>query len=663
MPARRMPPFRAHALLLLPLLALVLGGCGNDPNLGPLHEKRADGKPWLVRYTYMPDDPRSLDPQFAYDQMSRRLLEPVVDTLLEYHPFKTDPYEVMPSLLEAMPERTRNADGTEFYTCRLKSGIFFHDDDCFPGKKGRELTVQDVEFGWKRMADPKVECPALSALQDYIVGLGETYEAAKKSGTFDYAQPLKGFEIVDAQTFRVHLLKPYPQIIYWMAMHFMAPVAPEAVAYYDGLEHADGPHGESVLRPAFKWHPVGTGAFQIVEYKPAARVRMVRNPKYHTVAFPSDGYPPDRADFLRQFAGQPVPLVDEIQITIFREQTPIPVLFKQGYLDSMGVSKDAFNRTVTTTGELTPMYRQRGVLLEKDLDVSTFFISLNIQDPVMGSNKKLRQALSCAFDAQSYVDIFWNGVAPPAEQLMPPGIFGYEKDYRNPYRFNLAKANQLLAEAGYPDGIDSKTGRQLELNMEASATGSEERQMTEFVQKGFEQLGIRVHVVENTFAELLAKEDNGNFQILEGTGWGADYPDPENFYMLLNSRNFPPEGKNVSRYKNPEFDKLFDQMATMDNSPERLALVDKLRDIINEDCPQIFTFHKAFYTTTQPWARRTSSNMLLEGAFKYQQVEPVLRAKMQREWNQPPTWPPFVLALAIAGAIGYAIWFNRHRNV
>lgn len=663
MPPRRIPPFRALALLLLPLTALFLAGCGNDPNLSPLHEKREDGSPWLVRYSYMPDDPRSLDPQFAYDQMSRRLLEPVIDTLLEYHPFKTDPYEVMPALLESMPERAKNADGTETYTCRLKSGILFHDDACFPGGKGRELTVQDVEYGWKRMADPKVECPALSSLQDYLVGLGDTYEAAKKSGTFDYAQPLKCFEIVDEHTFRIHLLKPYPQIIYWMAMHFMSPVAHEAVEFYDGKEHNDGPHGENVLRAAFKWHPVGTGAFQLTEYKPAARARLIRNPHYKTVVFPSDGYPPEKADFLKQFAGKPVPLCDEIQVTIFREQTPIPVLFNQGYLDSMGVNKDAFNRVVTTARELTPAFKARGVTLEKDFDVSTFFISLNMQDPVIGSNKKLRQALSCAYDGQSYVDIFWNGVSPVAQQLMPPGFFGYEKDFKNPYGYNLEKAKQLLAEAGYPNGIDSKTGRQLELNMEASANGSEERQMTEFVQKGFEQLGIKVNVVENTFAELLRKEDAGTFQILEGTGWGADYPDPENFYMLLNSRNFPPEGKNVSRYKNPEFDKLFDQMATMDNSPERLKIVLQLRDMIAEDCPQIFTFHKAFYTTINPWARRTSSNMLLEGAFKYQQVDPVLRAKLQREWNRTPAWPPFVLAFAVVGAVGYAIHLNRKRNV
>jgi ABC-type transport system substrate-binding protein len=648
---------------LLSLTATFFAGCGNDPNLKPEHEKRADGSPWEVRYAAMPDDPRSLDPQFAYDQMSHRLLEMVMDTLLEYHPFKTDPYQVMPALLESMPERAKNPDGTETYTCKLKRGILFQDDPCFPGGKGRECTVRDIEYAWKRMADPKVECPALSALQDYIAGLGETYEAAKKAEKFDYSKPLKGFEIVDDQTFRIHLLKPYPQIIYWMAMQFTSPVPPEAVAYYDGQKHPDGPNGEMVLRPQFKWHPVGTGAYHMVEYKPASRVRMVRNPNYHTVAFPTDGYPPDRADFLQQFAGKPVPLVDEVQITIFRETTPIPILFKQGYLDGMGVGKDAYDRTVTTTHELTPQYKSRGVRLEKDLDVSTFFISLNMQDPLLGTNKKLRQALSCTYDGQSFVDIFYNGVAPIAQQLTPPGIFGYDKDFKNPYGFDIAKGKKLLEEAGYANGIDPKTGLQLVLTMDSSATGSEERQMTEFVQRGFEQLGIKVNVVENNFAQLLAKEDNGNFQILEGTGWGADYPDPENFYMLFNSRNFPPEGKNASRYRNPEFDKIFDEMATMDNTPARLELVNKLRGMLAEDCPQIFTFHKAFYTVVQPWARRTSTNMLLEGAMKYQQVDPEMRARLQQEWNHTPSWPPYVLAFLMAGAFGYAVWFNRHRNV
>lgn len=653
---------KLNLLAALGAVAALLGACSNDPHPKPQHEKRPDGSPWLVRYSYMPDDPRSLDPQFAYDQMSRRILEPVYDTLLEYHPFKVDPYEVMPALLEAQPERVKNADGSETYVCRLKSGLLFHDDPCFPGGKGREITSRDVEYAWKRMADPRVQCPALSALQEFVAGLADLYEGAKKTGTLDYSQPLKGFEVVDDHAFKVHLLKPYPQIIYWMSMHFTTPVAREAVEYYDGKEHPDGPGGKMVLRPAFKWHPVGTGAFIMADYKPASRVLFVRNPNYRAVTFPADGYPASRAPLLKPLAGHSLPIVDELQLTIFRETTPIPVLFRQGYLDGMGVNKDAFNRVVTTSRELTPEFKERGVTLEKDVDVSTFFISLNMQDPLIGSNRKLRQALSCSFDAQSYVDIFWNGVAPTAEQMMPPGLAGYEKDYLNPYRFNLDKARRLMAEAGYPNGIDAKTGKQLVLTLDSAAVGSEERQMTEFVQKGFEQLGVKVNVVENTFAALLAKEDAGTYQILEGTGWGADYPDPENFYMLLYSKNFPPEGKNVSRYKNPEFDKLFEQMATMDNSPERLAIVNKLRAIIAEDCPQIFMFHKAFYSAVQPWAPRVSDNMLLEGAAKYSVANPELRAQKQREWNRSPFWPIGLAGVLVAGAIGYAVRLNRRRN-
>ncbi len=89
----------------------------------------------------MPDEPRSLDPQFAYDEESQILLEPVQDKLLQYDPMKTDPYEVVPCLLEAIPDHTQNPDGTVDYLCKLKKGIFYHDDPCFPGGKGRELVA------------------------------------------------------------------------------------------------------------------------------------------------------------------------------------------------------------------------------------------------------------------------------------------------------------------------------------------------------------------------------------------------------------------------------------------------------------------------------------------------------------------------------------------
>ena len=136
--------FERFRWLILCLMVVSVTGCGNNPQPAPLRERRADGQPWTVRYASMSDDPRSLDPQRAYDQMSRRILEPTVETLLEYHPFKTAPYEVAPALLAEVPHPEPQPDGTVLYVCRLRPGIRYVDDPCFSGGKGRELVAEDA---------------------------------------------------------------------------------------------------------------------------------------------------------------------------------------------------------------------------------------------------------------------------------------------------------------------------------------------------------------------------------------------------------------------------------------------------------------------------------------------------------------------------------------
>jgi ABC-type transport system substrate-binding protein len=301
--------------------------------------------------------------------------------------------------------------------------------------------------------------------------------------------------------------------------------------------------------------------------------------------------------------------------------------------------------------------------LEKDVEPGTFYMAINMQDPVLGKNQKLRQALSCAFDAQGWIDIFYNSVPQVAQQLVPPGIFGNRKEYRNPYGFNLDKGRKLIAEAGYPNGRDPKTGQPLELTMDTVATGADERLMAEYEQRQLEQLGIRVRVIENNFPRMMEKEDQGNFQIAAGSGWQADYPDPENFFFLYYSKNFPPAGKNVSRYKNSEFDALFDKMATMENSPERLEIVHRMSDILNEDCPEILNFHRALYALIQPWSPRTHANMMLEGGVKYGLLNYELREEKRREWNRKPAWPVAVAIAFVAAGLIYAARVNRRRNV
>ncbi len=646
---------RCISSLTAALLCLgFLLGCSNNPHPTPLRETREDGTPWKVRYAALPEDPRSLDPQVSYDTVGRRVLEPVQECLLEYQPFKTDPYELTPCLLRALPERVERPGGGVTYRCELKEGILFHNDACFPGGVGREVVAEDVLFAFRRIADPKVECPVLSTLQDYVEGLGEAFEEARKSGSFDYSKPISGVQPTGKYTFEIHLKAPYPQLLYWLAMHFTAPVAREAVEYYDGKVH------DGVARDLFRFHPVATGPFRIAEWKRNTRIRLERHSGYRTTTFPLEGWSREQDSLLKPLAGLPLPLVDEVNMTIFRETIPIFLLFRQGYLDGMGVGKDAFSSLISPSRQLSQKYLERGVALHRDTEPSTFFMALNMEDKVLGPNRKLRQALSAAFNAQANLDIFFNSVPIVAQQLLPPGIAGYRKEFQNPYGYDLAKAKALLAEAGFPNGKDA-SGKVLELTLDTTGGSANERLMAEFEQQQFEQLGIKVKVVENPFARLMEKLDDGGFQIAAGSGWGADYPDPENFFFLYYSKNLPPAGKNHSRYKNPEFDRLFESMATMENGPAREDIARQMNDMLAEDVPHILTMHRSTFGLTQPWAPRVQSNPLLEGGLKYAVLDDPLREKLRAQWNRKPVWPlAFVAGLLAAAAIFTFRAYRKH---
>ena len=636
---------------------LFAAGCGNDPHIAPRHKTRPDGTPWVVRYQSIRSDPRSFDPQYTYDQMSRKVIEGVYDTLLEYHPMKTDPFELRPCILAEMPVRAE--DGLS-YTFRLKEGIRYHDDPCFPGGKGREVVAEDMQYVFQRIADPAVESPFESTFEECLEGLAEAHRAAVAAKRFDYAtQRLPCVEVLDRYRFRLKLTKKYPQILYWLAFQCTAPVAREAVEYYDGKEH------DGTRRADFhKFASVGTGAYRIISYVPRSCVVLERVADYKTTVFPTDGFPPDRAEWLQQFAGKPVPFIDEIQLLVQPENIPRFVLLRQGYLDSMSVDKDSFNAMVSPMRSLSPEYQARGMTLHRDFEIATFWVSFNMDDPVVGTNLKLRQALAHAYDSARYSEIFYSGVAPVATQLIPPGIFGFEKDRPARYPFDLKKAAQLLAEAGYPGGHDTN-GNQLELTVTAQVDSSEYRQRAEFDQRSFEKLGIKVRINGVTFAHMQDVEDKGDFQIMGGTGWGADYPDPENYFMLFYSKNVPPVGKNYCRYRNPEYDRLFEEMSVTDNGPERLEMVKKLQKLLDEDCPSFVTFNKAFYTAAQPWSRPTHSNLMyeVEGGHKYLVLDAPLRDRLRREWNRPAIWPAVLLgALGIGAVVAFVRAVRRTKN-
>src|SRR5437016_10499810 len=123
--------------------------------------------------------------------------------------------------------------------------------------------------------------------------------------------------------------------------------------------------------------------------------------------------------------------------------------------------------------------RARGMRLDKTVEPSIFYIGFNMDDPVLGTpagerGRKLRQAMSTAIDIQQYLELFLNRRGVPAQTLLPPGLYGYDASYKNPFRqFDLARGRQLLTEAGYRNGIDPATNTRLKLSFDTAATTSE----------------------------------------------------------------------------------------------------------------------------------------------------------------------------------------------
>ena len=176
------------------------------------------------------------------------------------------------------------------------------------------------------------------------------------------------------------------------------------------------------------------------------------------------------------------------------------------------------------------------------MEPTIFYVGFNMEDPVLGApagerGRKLRQAMSLAIDAKQYLELFLNGRGVPAQTPLPPGIFGYDASYKNPFRqYDVARARQILAEAGYKNGIDPATNTRLKLSFDTSATTAAASLQFEFLAAAWRQIGLDIEINATTYNQFQDKVRRGAYQIFIW-GWVADFPDPENFFFLLECQN------------------------------------------------------------------------------------------------------------------------------
>lgn len=712
--------FEGARFVLLGAAALGLAACSDQWNTPYTAEQVASN----TLFSTFAAPPKHLDPVRSYSSNEWAINAQVLEPPLQYHYLKR-PYTLEPLTLSQMPEvRYLNQQGEPVLATdanlaysevvlNLKPGIQYQPHPAFvkdeqgnlryatlsakdlsglkspfdlKDQASRELVAADYAYAIKRMAVRQNHSPILDSMNEHIVGLAEFSKQISEQRTqadsdafFDLRpHEIEGVTVVNDHELRIRLHGVYPQFMYWLSMNFFAPVPWEVMQFYAQPGLVD-------LNISFDTFPVGTGPYRLVENNPNRRMRLQKHPLYQEQYYPNDGLAENMPYSLLEDAGKRLPMIDEVVYTLEKESVPYWNKFLQGYYDASGLSSDSFDQAVQVSVngdlDLTGEMKAKGIQMRSSVQPTIFYLAFNMLDDVVGGYdekaQKLRQAISIAVNYEEFISIFMNERGLAAQGPIPPGIFGHVDGEAgvNPYvhewhegetrRKSLETARQLLAEAGYPEGRNQETGRPLQLNYDAVATGPDDRSRMDWMRKQFEQLGIELMIRSTDYNRFQDKVRKGDAQIFFW-GWNADYPDPENFLFLLYGPNSSVAtngaGINSSNYANPEFDRLFEQIRTMENTPERMAKLQEMLSIARQDAPWIWGLHPRSLSLYHSWYKNVWPNSLANNTIKYLAIDAEQRAQKQAQWNQPIVWPLWLTGIATLLLIIWAFWAYRQRQ-
>jgi ABC-type transport system substrate-binding protein len=389
-------------------------------------------------------------------------------------------------------------------------------------------------------------------------------------------------------------------------MGFTAVVPKEVVAKY----------GKEFIN-----HPVGTGPYVLPKFDQGKRITYTKNPTFREKFYPSDASPQYK-DLLAD-AGKRLPLVDKIIVHVMVESQPGWLKFNKGELDYYSIPKDNFASAIKDN-KLSDDLAGKGIILSITPQLDLTYTGFNYENKLF-QNTKLRQAMALAFDEAKSNELFYNNTSFSAQGAIPPGIAGNDPAFKNPYKGpNLEAAKKMLAEAGYPEG---KGLPEIIYDIPDSTTS---RQMGEFFQKQMEQIGIKIKVSAAPWPEFQAKLKKRGGQMF-GLAWGADYPDAENFLQLFYGPNSSP-GSNSTNYNNPVFNKQFEAAVTMQDSPARTALYEKLNKFLAEEAVVLFNMHRQSYTIKQGWLKNYHSSDLNHDLYQYLNIDTAKKEELLKKF-------------------------------
>ncbi|MCL2214987.1 MAG: peptide ABC transporter substrate-binding protein [Treponema sp.] len=386
-------------------------------------------------------------------------------------------------------------------TFTIRQGITWSD--------GTAITAQTLVDSWLHTLDP-------ATASEYAYMMGEVVMGAEGYYTGHGSRQDVAIRAVDARTFEVTLVGPVPYALDMMAHYTFSPLP----------MHAVNRHGSNWTRVE---NFVGNGPFVLSEYIPNNRIVVVPNDKYWNKA----------NVFLTKITFLPI----EDQNTAYNG-------FLNGEID---------------WGTDVPLARIDEVKLHKDYQVSaqagTYYILINqYSSHASLRDSRVRRAISMAINREELINNVTKGGQLPATTLVP--AMG---NYQPPtgLGYNVAEAQRLLAEAGYPNGQGLPTFEYVYNTLDSH------RIIGEYIQQSLRNnLGININLTNMEWATYLDYRSNGPFQLARA-GWIADYLDPQNLLDLLLTGS----GNNDGKYSNPEYDALLRQASRLPDGPQRNTIM------------------------------------------------------------------------------------------
>ena len=519
------------------------------------------------------------DPIQVSDESSLTVVALIFEAPLTFDELAS-PAVLKPLTAAALPEVS-----TDFkhFVFTIRPGILFADDPVFKGRP-RELIAADYVYSIKRLYDPAIKTERLYLFENAkLLGLSELRRQALASRTpFPYDTEVAGLRVQGRYCFEVRLAQPSPRF----ANVFGAAQNAGAVA-----REVIEAHAADTMA-----HPVGTGPYRLAEWRRSSRVVLERNPRFRELRFESVA-PADDAQAqatAKALAGQRLPLVDRIEISVIEESQPRWLAFLGGAIDTLRLPP-AFASIAMPGGRLAPYLAQRGIQARQTLTSSVVHTFFNFDDPQVGgyaaAKVALRRAIALAFDNPASIRLFYNGQALPAQSMIAPHNVGYDATLKSEMsEASLPRANALLDLYGYVRGSDGwrrhPDGAPLRLQR-ASSADQRSRQLNELWQKRMSAVGLRIAFEVAPFGELIKRSLAGQLQMW-GFAW-SNGPDGEFFLGLAYGPNA--DQSNDARFKLPAYDALYARQSAMPDGPERLAVMREATKMMLAYVPYIAHVH------------------------------------------------------------------------